>query len=71
MDYLLMSNEGKDESELTVLETLGFQSLVYRKISLQSLSQSLKFSVPEIHTIKQEHPCSDEGMECAGLLPVC
>ena len=70
MDYLLMLNEGKDASELTVLETLGFEYLVYKKISLPSLSESLKFSVPEINTIIQEHPCSDEGMECAGLLAV-
>lgn len=65
-----MLNEEKDESELTLPETLGFESLVYKKISLQFFSESLKFSVPEIHIIEQEHPCSDKGMECAGLLAV-
>lgn len=38
IDYLLMLNEWKNESELTVLETLRFDSLIYKKISLQSLS---------------------------------
>lgn len=65
-----MLNEGKDESELTVPETLGFESLVYKKISLEILNESFMFSVPENHTRKHEHPCSDEGMECAGLLAV-
>jgi len=71
MDYLLKLNEGKDESELTVPETLGFESLVYKKIRLEIFSESFMFSVPENHIIQQEHLCSDEGMECAGLLAVC
>lgn len=70
MDYLLKLNEVKDESELTVPETLGFESLVYKKISLEVLSEFLMFSVSENRIIKQEHPCSDEGMERAGLLAV-
>lgn len=65
-----MLNEGKNESELAVREILRFDSLVYKKISLQSLSQSLQFSVPEICTVKLKQPCSNEGTECAGLLAV-
>lgn len=70
MDYLVMLNEGEDESELTALAILRFESLVYKKISLQSLNKSLKLSVPEIYTIKQEHPSSNEGTEYSRLLAV-
>lgn len=70
MDYLVMLKEGEDESELTVLATLWFESLIYKNISLQSLNESLKLSVLEICTIKQAHPCSNKGMECARLLAV-
>lgn len=47
-----MLNEGKDESELTGMETLGFELLACRKISLETLSESILFSAPEIHIYK-------------------
>lgn len=65
-----MLNEGEDESELTVPETLGFESLVYKKISLENSSESLLFSVPENRIIKQEQPCRGAGTGRAGLLAV-
>lgn len=47
-----MLNEGKDESELTGPETLGFESLACRKILLETLSEAILFSAPEIHIYK-------------------